>query len=124
MTGWHAARQELAAAVVGEGLRPLAAASTPAPLQQLLEACWQRDPAARPTAAQLVATLEAQLLAYTDAEAVPLGGGPPPTVLPVGAGAGAVVAAPEHEAGAGGAWVLPARAADGEEPAYCPQVST
>ena len=52
-----AARQELAAAVVGEGLRPLPAASTPPELQRLLEACWQRDPAARPTASEVVATL-------------------------------------------------------------------
>lgn len=57
MTGLFAARQELAAAVVGEGLRPLAAATTPPPLQGLLDACWQRDPAARPTAAQVVAAL-------------------------------------------------------------------
>lgn len=43
--------------MVGEGLRPLEGAATPPPLQRLLDACWQGDPGARPTAAQLVAAL-------------------------------------------------------------------
>jgi hypothetical protein len=55
-------RQELAAAVVGEGLRPLAGASTPAPLQRLLDACWERNRAARPTAQQLVEALQKLLV--------------------------------------------------------------
>lgn len=50
-------RQELAAAVVGEGLRPLAGESTPEALQSLLDACWQREPSSRPTASQIVAAL-------------------------------------------------------------------
>ncbi|CAG9460345.1 unnamed protein product [Pedinophyceae sp. YPF-701] len=51
-------QQELAAAVCGEGLRPLPAASTPPALQALLDRCWVADPAQRPAAAEVVATLE------------------------------------------------------------------
>ena len=55
-------RQELAAAVVGEGLRPLAGAATPAPLQRLLDACWEGKRAARPTAQELVEALQRMLV--------------------------------------------------------------
>ena len=48
--------------MVGEGLRPLAGATTPAPLQRLLDACWQRDRAERPTAQQLVDALQQMLV--------------------------------------------------------------
>ena len=43
--------------MVGEGLRPLGAESTPPQLQSLLDACWARDPSARPTAAEIVTAL-------------------------------------------------------------------
>jgi hypothetical protein len=46
-------RQELAAAVAAEGLRPILAPDTPPQLAALLEAAWQLDPAARPTSAQI-----------------------------------------------------------------------
>ncbi|KAK9833258.1 hypothetical protein WJX81_000555 [Elliptochloris bilobata] len=44
-------RQELAAAVAAEGLRPTQASGAPSALNCLLAACWALDPAARPTAA-------------------------------------------------------------------------
>lgn len=46
-------RQELAAAVAVEGLRPSVRGDTPGQLKQLLEACWEADPALRPTAHEL-----------------------------------------------------------------------
>ena len=63
-------RQELAAAVAAEGLRPILAPDTPAPLAALLEAAWQLAPGARPTAAHLEAELAA-LLARMDASPTP-----------------------------------------------------
>ena len=56
--------------MVGEGLRPLAGATTPAPLQRLLDDCWQSDRAARPTAQQLVVALQ-QMLVRCDHRCVP-----------------------------------------------------
>ena len=53
----HACRQELAAAVAAEGLRPILARDTPPQLARLLEAAWQLQPEQRPTAAQLEAEL-------------------------------------------------------------------
>ena len=50
-------RQELAAAVAAEGLRPIVAQDTPPQLARLLEAAWQLQPEQRPTAAQLEAEL-------------------------------------------------------------------
>ena len=50
-------RQELAAAVAAEGLRPILAPDTPPQLARLLEAAWQLQPEQRPTAAQLEAKL-------------------------------------------------------------------
>ena len=52
-----ARRQELAAAVAAEGLRPILALDTPPQLGCLLEAAWQLQPEQRPTAAQLEAEL-------------------------------------------------------------------
>ena len=43
--------------MVGEGLRPLVAESTPPQLQSLLDACWEREPNARPTASEIVTAL-------------------------------------------------------------------
>ncbi len=54
-------RQELAAAVAAEGLRPILAPDTPRQLAALLEAAWQLQPAARPTAEHLEAELRALL---------------------------------------------------------------
>ncbi len=48
--------------MVGEGLRPLEGAATPAPLQRLLDDCWRSDRAARPTAQQLVDALQQMLV--------------------------------------------------------------
>jgi hypothetical protein len=50
-------RQELAAAVVGEGLRPILAEGLADGLAALLEAGWDVDPMKRPTAAQLAAQI-------------------------------------------------------------------
>ena len=51
-------RQELAAAVAAESLRPIMAADTPPELGCLFEAAWQLHPGQRPTAAQLEAKLQ------------------------------------------------------------------
>ncbi|CAK0781962.1 hypothetical protein CVIRNUC_005517 [Coccomyxa viridis] len=51
-------RQELAAAVAAESLRPIMAADTPPELVCLLEAAWQLQPDQRLTAAQLEAKLQ------------------------------------------------------------------
>ena len=59
-------RQELAAAVAAEGLRPILAPDTPRELAALLEAAWQLQPASRPAAAHLEAELRA-LLGRTEA---------------------------------------------------------
>jgi Protein tyrosine and serine/threonine kinase len=45
----RACRQELAAAVVGEGLRPLQPAGLPPALGQLLDRCWAAEPSQRPS---------------------------------------------------------------------------
>ncbi len=50
-------RQELAAAVVGEGLRPLPPTGLPADLQKLLDSCWAAEPKQRPSFDQLAAEL-------------------------------------------------------------------
>lgn len=44
--------------MAAEGLRPTLPADTPTPLRALLEACWQREPALRPAAAEVAARLE------------------------------------------------------------------
>lgn len=46
-------RQELAAAVVGEGLRPLQPAGLPPALALLLDRCWAADPHERPSFVQI-----------------------------------------------------------------------
>lgn len=52
-------RQELAVAVASEGLRPLLPpGGSPPGFEQLLQICWHRDPAARPTMAQAEVMLE------------------------------------------------------------------
>ncbi|GAB4815737.1 hypothetical protein N2152v2_002783 [Parachlorella kessleri] len=52
-------RQELAAAVAAEGLRPTLPPSTPTSVRALLEASWRREPSARPRAADVAARLAA-----------------------------------------------------------------
>jgi serine/threonine protein phosphatase PrpC/serine/threonine protein kinase len=52
-------RAELAAAVVGAGLRPSVGAAAPPALAALLEEAWAADPAARPGAAEVAARLRA-----------------------------------------------------------------
>ena len=48
--GWpDGCRQELAAAVVGEGLRPLQSATLLPALGQLLDRCWAAEPGQRPS---------------------------------------------------------------------------
>ena len=54
-------RQELAAAVAAEGLRPPLEPSLPSELKALLEQSWHADPRQRPTAAALVDKLSAIL---------------------------------------------------------------
>ena len=54
-----ACRQELAASIATEGLLPLQHPGTPKPFAQLLEACWKLTPAERPSAAQMVKSLQA-----------------------------------------------------------------
>lgn len=61
-------RQELAAAVAAEGLRPTVPPGTPPALRALLRACWAADPAARPSGAHLRDALAA-LAAEAEAEA-------------------------------------------------------
>ena len=51
-------RQELAAAIVSEGLRPLLRSDTPEELAELLEACWHIDAKQRPTAEKLALSLQ------------------------------------------------------------------
>ena len=43
--------------MAAEGLRPILPPGTPAPVVALLEACWHKDPAARPSAAEAAARL-------------------------------------------------------------------
>ncbi len=62
-------RQELAAAVAAEGLRPILASDTPRELAALLEAAWQLQPAARPSAEHLEAELRALLHSMESAPA-------------------------------------------------------
>ena len=50
-------RQELAAAVVGEGLRPLQPAGLLPALGQLLDRCWAAEPQERPAFAQIAEEL-------------------------------------------------------------------
>ncbi|KXZ48955.1 hypothetical protein GPECTOR_24g245 [Gonium pectorale] len=51
-------RLELAAAVAAEGLRPCLPRRCPPGFAGLMRACWELDPAARPSAEQVVAALE------------------------------------------------------------------
>lgn len=51
-------RLELAAAVVGEGLRPLLPKPCPPAYAQLMAACWAKDPAGRPTFEAVIRSLE------------------------------------------------------------------
>eukprot|EP00887_Chlorella_sp_A99_P004465 scaffold30.g4465.t1 len=52
-------RQELAAAMATDGLRPTLPADMPPELRGLLEACWQREPSLRLSAAGVAARLRA-----------------------------------------------------------------
>ena len=89
-------RQELAAAVAAEGLRPTLHPGTPPALAALLQACWERQPEARPVAAAVaeqLATLTAEAAA---AAAVPSGVSPAPAVPTPAPAAGRVVAPPQR----------------------------
>jgi serine/threonine protein kinase len=71
-------RQELAAAVAVEGLRPSVRADTPEVVRQLLEACWEVDPALRPSAH----TLRDRLLETLDTISNSIGSSIPPPSTP------------------------------------------
>jgi hypothetical protein len=49
-------RQELASAVVGEGLRPTLPKQSPPGYAELLSACWHMDPSKRPAFQQVRAS--------------------------------------------------------------------
>ena len=66
-------RQELAAAVAAEGLRPTLPLDTPPAVQALLQRCWEAKPAQRPSAAQLASELAAAA-AEADAAEAAVGG--------------------------------------------------
>lgn len=57
--------------MAAEGLRPILAPDTPRELAALLEAAWQLEPAARPTAEHLEAELRALLHSMEAAPAAP-----------------------------------------------------
>lgn len=57
-------RQELAAAVAAEGLRPSVAHGAPPAVIRLLRSCWDADPKRRPTAAEVTEKLEALASRY------------------------------------------------------------
>ncbi len=63
-------RQELAAAVAAEGLRPLLPKRCPAGYAALTAACWEREPHARPSFAEVARALERLLQDELDAVAL------------------------------------------------------
>ena len=52
-------RQELAAAIATDGLLPLTKPDTPAPFAALLTACWSVNPSDRPSAQDMLHSLQA-----------------------------------------------------------------
>lgn len=52
-------RQELAAAIATDGLLPLTKDDTPASFAAMLKACWSLEPADRPSAQQMLQSLQA-----------------------------------------------------------------
>lgn len=52
-------RQELAAAIATDGLLPLTKDDTPASFAAMLKACWSLDPADRPSAHDMLQSLQA-----------------------------------------------------------------
>lgn len=72
--------------MAAEGLRPILAPDTPPKLAALLEAAWQLDPAARPTAAHLEAELRGLL---EDMDASPAADSIPASTFGVPEAAGA-----------------------------------
>lgn len=52
-------RQELAAAIATDGLLPLIKDDTPASFATMLKACWSLDPANRPSAQEMLQSLQA-----------------------------------------------------------------
>ena len=60
-------RQELAAAVAAEGLRPLLPKRCPPGYAALMAACWEREPAARLSFVEVAAALERILQGELDA---------------------------------------------------------
>ncbi len=98
-------RQELAAAVAAEGLRPTLHPGTPPALAALLQACWERQPEARPAAAAVAEQLAALAAeaAQAAAGAAPAGASPPPTVLTPAPAAGRLLPSPQRPLWHGGA---------------------
>ena len=52
-------RQELAAAIATDGLLPLTKDDTPASFAAMLKACWSLHPADRPSAQEMLQSLQA-----------------------------------------------------------------
>ncbi|KAF8055592.1 SEC13B [Scenedesmus sp. PABB004] len=101
-------RQELAAAVAAEGLRPSLPRGGPAGLAELLASAWQRDPAARPSAAALrdrLAGLLQDALADAAVHAPRPALAPPAAALHAAAGK-QLAAGPGDGAGSGGGLVV------------------
>jgi serine/threonine protein phosphatase PrpC len=82
-------RQELAAAVAAEGLRPTLAEGAPPALAALLRACWAAAPAERPAAAAVAAALAAAAASL----AAVAGAAPPPRLPPLDADVAAAATA-------------------------------
>ncbi|PRW58969.1 kinase and PP2C-like domain-containing [Chlorella sorokiniana] len=96
-------RQELAAAVAAEGLRPTLHPGTPPALAALLQACWERQPEARPAAAAVAEQLAAVAAeaAAAEAAASPAGASPPAVPTPALA-AGRLLPSPQRPLWHGG----------------------
>ena len=74
----------LTGAIANNNLRPSFPSSTPDPLKQLITQCWATDPSARPTASDVVRSLDSIIFAYQkkpSAWSDPLFNPPPPEDL-------------------------------------------
>ena len=89
-------RQELAAAVAAEGLRPTLHPCTPPALAALLQACWERQPEARPIAAAVAEQLAALAAEAAAEAAVPSGASPAPAVPTPAPAAGRLLPPPQQ----------------------------